>query len=922
MIIPNMVLGGDARFYALYRSSEKRCLTVGDISQLQPKDSIFGGPYVIKDALKVIRAKCPVPFQEETDWFAVSRSLDCWLVKSESRLRPGDVIWDGSISRPLAEAMLHEHCDEFQIDDGSVEVEEPENDPVAQPPAEYQWTNTLVPWIQVYAPPQSSISTTEVTPSTPLPSQWKPLTPFVTVEPADVSSTPGAVRIELPDTLVQNPEDRDKLALAFFEESWSQSGSATDARWRLHAVEHDANNGTITAELNHASVIVLLLIGGGLISLASAGTAIDESARMLMDKKASAHFVLHFKAKEIPMSTVDFTLERLEDAHRTLTSSVAAGGLALNYPTVPKKLDVYYLDLGDPATYGGFRQGKSGARWIDLNLPKRVTGYNHRTLSATIAHELFHFVQFPYEGYSTPAHATWAQSIGNEFPYGWLNEALSSWLELYVVKDPAFKPSTQAPICNAELYKVGLKGLKTAAEGYSAGLFMDFLVRRYGVEVVGDILNECTRQVSAGGATDPVVALKRAIQRRARTLQPGDRIFGDIEEAWRVFSAAFIVENKSSKALDNRVNRAAPYTARGLENLPVGEQDVNKTWSISVPPISLVPLSSKTYKVSPTKRDTDGNALLDCTAEFAPAAASSFAVSTLLYESEGLNRTTYLPGQSRLIGRLDKNRLANTFTLSIRKEHRFKLLSFIPIGEGAAAAASAKAEGSYSLTCKIRKKDEIPDFGSSGVDSSAIESYYRTILQTVAVMKAANPTPRHVDDACSSCRALYTQARAQYRPMATSMVRYTGQMHAIFDEWRPMIDLASFYYSNIEDLYKQISEQDQIKIKRFVSINVAISEAHNACAFSADEYIQLPYLFTKGSFPIEPKYVESMVRHGRKPLPASSKLEEAFEGMREQFSRISACGEAMNFINSYLAENKTEAFNDVRELKAKYPVLQ
>ena len=101
----------------------------------------------------------------------------------------------------------------------------------------------------------------------------------------------------------------------------------------------------------------------------------------------------------------------------------------------------------------------------------------------------------------------------------------------------------------------------------------------------------------------------------------------------------------------------------------------------------------------------------------------------------------------------------------------------------------------------------------------------------------------------------------------------------------------------------------------------APSQAGNACGINT-EFIDLPYLSFKGSFPIEPKRVESNVRYGQKPVPNRAKLEKEFTYMREQFSKISACGEAMDFIHPYLAENKAEAFKDVRELKAKYPVLQ
>jgi len=357
----------------------------------------------------------------------------------------------------------------------------------------------------------------------------------------------------------------------------------------------------------------------------------------------------------------------------------------------------------------------------------------------------------------------------------------------------------------------------------------------------------------------------------------------------------------------------------GIQKFPVDEQDVNRAWGISMPPLSLNPLSSKTYKVVPAKRDVDGNALIECTAEFSPAAASSFEVSTLIFEAENLGKTSYLKEKSRLLGRLNNKELSTSFTLSFRKEHRSKLLSFIPIGEGGSAAVSAKAKGSYNLTCKIRKKDEIPNFGSTGVNSDSIEAYYRTLLQTVAVMKAS-PGSR-IEDVCSSCKSQYNQAVAQYTPLSKKMSRYLDQRRAIYDEWDSMLRLTSEYYANIETLYKQINEQDRKKIRRFVEISTAINEVNNACLFSPGQYIQLPYLFHRGSFPTTSKHLQSNVRHYDMPVPSRSKLEKEFIYMRERFSLISACGEAMAYITPYLAANKTETFRDVRELKAKYPAL-
>ncbi len=927
LIIPVSALANDSRYYSLYRASEQRCTMIRDTALLRDGDQIYGGPFESQEALRVIRERCPVPFHEEMVWFAVSRKQDCWLVKDISRLLSGDNIWRGNVSRILAEAVLLHHCDEFKIDDGEVVTAEPDTMALVSgiptdALADYQWIETAVPWVSVLAKPESSIETKEVNPAIALPADWKSLTEFVSIEPEDFASAPGGVRVQLPDSLVKDGENPNNVALAFFEESWSPSGDSKDAIWRLHAVDHNAETGTFDTELHHASVIVAVLIGGGMAGIGglSAEIIMDEAARRMMNKKESDHFVLHYKTAEIPAGTVDFTLGKLEQSRRLLTGAIQNRRLELVYPSVPVKLDVYFVDLKDSKLYGRYCQGKSGARWIDLNLPKKISNFSMKTLSVTIAHELFHFVQFPYQGYSTFDQAWWGRATGTVFPYSWLNEALSTWIELFTARDPAFVFTGDDPVLDPYVYHLGLRGVKTDKQGYSAGLFVDFLVRRYGIDIIGDILRECTRQVDSGVAGDAYTAVRLAIWRRARILQPGERLFGDMDAVWREFSGEFIAGKNGSTAIDNRGDRKIPYTAKAPGRYSVSENGWNTTWSINVPPLSLVPQASRTFKIIPSERDSDGNALIDCTAEFTPGSTKLFEVATLMYSSDGFGKTAYIPTGTQNLGQLDDKKSSRSFTLAFRKKHRTKFLSFIPVGFGSeTAVGSQKTAGSYSLKCELRTKEEVPDFGTAFVSTTAIENYYRTLLNAVAAMKRT-PGSR-INDVCPSCDDRYRAATNEFAPIAEAIEKLSQKNFDRQHAWREMTDLTSEYYNKRSDHEQEIDEGDRQKISKFVDISSAIMKAHNPCSFSASRaYILLPYL--SGDLPVRTSLVVLQCRGDKGPVPSMQELEKRFKRMRKEFSNIAACREATKFIEPFLRDKRDEMLKDVEQLKAKHPWLQ
>jgi hypothetical protein len=320
----------------------------------------------------------------------------------------------------------------------------------------------------------------------------------------------------------------------------------------------------------------------------------------------------------------------------------------------------------------------------------------------------------------------------------------------------------------------------------------------------------------------------------------------------------------------------------------------------------------------PEKRDGDGNALLDCSASVAPG-GSTLGLEAMVYESETIGSFAYFPKDSRFIGRLNASSPSTSFTIAIRKQERWKRLSFVSVGLNAAAPASTKIGAGFELSCKLRTKLETPEFTGAQRGTNAIESYYRTIRSALGVMKAE--PGKGLEEICPPCVSMHQAAAREYGPLHRAMSDSRSQVRAIQNEWRPVTMRAGMYYRQIKTMHSQVDDADRAKIRGFVEIGTMVNEVNTACVFNYTNWIDLPCLFTKGTFPVEPNWVRSQIRRYKGPIPTEAELEKEFQEIRQATSRISACGQALQHYKPLLAKRKAEAFRHLEELKAKHPTL-
>ncbi|MCD6355001.1 MAG: hypothetical protein J7L95_05580 [Prolixibacteraceae bacterium] len=85
---------------------------------------------------------------------------------------------------------------------------------------------------------------------------------------------------------------------------------------------------------------------------------------------------------------------------------------------------------------------------------------------------------------------------------------------------------------------------------------------------------------------------------------------------------------------------------------------------------------------------------MECTATFTPGKSIPFDVTTSVDFTPGLGKQTFLPLDAIPIGKMSRDKTVLPFILTMEKQNRAYLLSFIPTGLGA-SFPSDKAQGSY-----------------------------------------------------------------------------------------------------------------------------------------------------------------------------------------------------------------------------------
>lgn len=773
------------------------------------------------------------------------------------------------------------------------------------------WEETSIPWIKVWAPNGISIVTKEVDSNSIPEGNFKRISPIISIEPQDENSILGAIRVKMPGSIHVAEKDKGRVVLAFYEEGYSTSTGEVESRWRYHAVDYDPNTDTYEAQMNHGCFITwgLLTLGVGVGYLVW-----DDVNRMTMNKKESNHFVLHYNIGEIKEETAKFTLNKLEEAQTFLTRNISKGGLGLVYPPVPSKMDIYFVKIKDKKAdvYGGYWKGTiSGAKWMDLNLPSNIPNYDSNKMIATMVHELFHFIQ--YSNY-------------NNSTYQWLNEALSTAVELNFVKSKYFVPDNQSPVLEPNMFIKGLKGDLTPDDGYSVGLFIDFLVHRYGLAIYSNILNECKRQIESGTKQDPVVAIQRAISRLGRKKYPSKRDWSKIDVIWQSFTDAFIKEDFGSPYIDERLNRIIPYTYYGIRGLNIGEKENIKKWTINVPPLSLKPLASKMFNIKPAEWNDEDKAIIDCNVTYTPQEKISFDINTLISFSNKIGKKALLPIETRTLGRINNKSSVLSFTLDIEKKNRFNLLSFIPTGLGATVDKEI-AKGNYTLTCKIRKENKIEISPDVPISTSAIDTYWWAYWKTAVEIKNSDKNTWDIINE-SPLDDLYRNAMSEWKPIQEQIMAISKRRDIIVKKLHPVINM-HYKYREAKDKMQYTFGKAKSLSKGKENFLMEISNNYHAatniaCSYpiSAKEiFSSIQTIGVKLEVLVSPNRLRYLHIRKSTKLPTQKDIQNALDNFHQSIAQISPCQNALGSFEKYWDKNEKEALEIIEEIKILYPSL-
>jgi len=760
------------------------------------------------------------------------------------------------------------------------------------------WEETSIPWIKVWAPNGNSIIAKEVDINTIPEGNFTSISPIISIEPQGDNTVLGAVKVKMPESIYVPDKDKERVALAFYEDGYSPSTGEIESRWRFHSADYDPETDTYEAQMNHGSIITWGLV----VILGSSVTYLMwDDGRPFMTKKESTHFVLHYNKKEISEETATLTLNNLEEAQTFLTKNILNGGLGLDYPNVPVKLDVYFVTIKSKKKRGEYgkyvESGKTSAKWIDLNLPSNIPNYDQNTLIATMIHELFHLIQ--YSNYNNPT-------------YKWLNEALSTSVEYNFVKSKYFVPDDDEAIMEPSMLNKGLKGHLTPDDGYSVALFIDFLVNRYGIGIYSAILNECKRQIESGTKQEPLIALQRAISRLDRKKYPSKQDWSEMDDIWQSFTDAFIKEKSDPQLIDARFNRSIPYKTPTNQVLIVRETEVVKKWTINVPSLSFKPQATRLFNIKPEKWNDEDKAIIDCKLTFTPQDKTPFEITTLIAFANKKGKKAFLPIQARTIGRITDETLELTFTLNLEKKNRYNLLSFIPTGLGAKKKPGV-AKGTYRLTYKLRKKDEIEIYPEVPISTNAIDNYWWAYLKTAVEIKNSDKNKLDILNE-SPLDDLYSKAWSEWEPIENQIITINKRFDTIRNNVELYSRMNTAYYNETQEIHPMLMEISNNYIDVW---NVYANTSDAIEVFSSIQTIGV-----KLEVIVSPNRLRYLHIGKSTELPSQMEIQKALDKFHQSLAQISPCQNALSSFEKYWEKNKNEAFKIVEEIKISYPSLK
>lgn len=491
------------------------------------------------------------------------------------------------------------------------------------PPSPSNTSASSLSWCQVGA--QGTVETNQVSAPAPLPSGTIALTPCVEVNPQ------GPARINrIGLALQQTLQPGQTVGLMFY--------SQASRRWISHPASYDRATNQVTARVNHASVW-----------LAVTGT-------LFRTAKESAHYRIYYYPSQVSATEAEELLQKLEGARRHLQSL----GLYLEN----KQIDVYISQLSTKKdiNYGGHVLSALGG-YMELNLPSELKKLGSGVLQATIVHEVLHDVQLVYYQRIDSAVARNVElrrRLRGVFSYGQLNEALSSWVELDMLKANSYPPASATLYSySPDFHRLGLKTSNIDA-GYGGGYFIDYLTRRYGRELLASVLSACREQgpVSTrlgqravyNNKRDGFKALVQGMKYRTRALGLGEGM--GIEADWLDYVGKIC--DYELQGLDPRVKRRKLLQTTGLETLEAGQ---SRQYSDTVNPLSVgrvirvlvKPGSGPDRKVKVTvEQDVSGGDVKVATLLYAGPSYSGLAENSIL--STGSRKVTDIIGSGSRTG--------------------------------------------------------------------------------------------------------------------------------------------------------------------------------------------------------------------------------------------------------------------------------
>lgn len=814
---------------------------------------------------------------------------------------------EGGITKMTQEFIIHEYEQPVAEIPEAIEDTAIEEDVTDIP--EVEWEETDIPWIMIWNPEGGNVLAQEIDSSQVSITDFKSISPIVSIEPEDEASSIGAARIKLPENIQLSDQEKEKVVMAFYEEAFSVSTLETDARWRYHTLDYDEKTDSYFAEMNHGCIVTF-----GVPVLIAGITYLvwDDATRLLLSKKSSSNFVLHYSTREISESRANKTLEILEKARNFLKKSPSAGGFGLNYPAVPAKIDVYYVDIGSTKKgddiYGLYRRGKTGAKWIDLNNPSNFKSYDLNELEAIIVHELFHIVQ--YTNY-------------NNSNYSWLNEALSTASERVFVKEKSFIASGQSPITNNNMYRSGLKNLISSEDGYSAGLFINFLENRYGPEIYSTILKECSRQITGATTQDPHKALSRAITRLARKKYPSSAEWQDLDRIWQDFTDVFIEDEQKPLLIDKRVDYGSIYNDIELKELTIGKEEMVTQWDIKVANLSFDSRKGQWFSVKPKEWNDEDKAIIDCKINYTPETNPAFDISTRIDYFNKRGKKGFIPNGARFLGRLNNASSEKSFSFHLDKVNRNHFLSFIPTGLGA-SSQQGFTKASFQLSCKIREEEKLEIAPDVPVSASAIDNYWWVYWKTAVQIRATGKKIEILNE--SPLDAMYSKAKSEWKPIEEQLKFIKEEIYKFDELLSPLTRWHYHYYEEhrkaqwkTQGKAKSLSPEKSSKIDEIAENYYNL---HNLCSEATaafETFSNVSLIGMKSEVLVYPNRLRYVHLQDKK-LPEKSEIEKLLKKFHDRLSKIEPAEKALKDFEEYWGENEKEAQEIINEIKTLYPV--